>query len=125
MLLTLSQICDTMKIRQRIVRAYKTAQGRCPFEEWLRALTLSARVRIQTRLDRVEAGNFGDHKFLQDGVFELRIHTAAGLRVYYGLDGDDVILLLLGGGKRSQRMDIRTAKGYWADYLPRRKRDVH
>ena len=82
----MSLIYDIVKMRQRQVRAYITTDGRSLFEEWLEDLTSKARIRVQTRLDRAEAGNFGDHKSLKDGVFELCIHVLGELRVYYGLD---------------------------------------
>ena len=56
------------------LRTYLTADDRAPFDEWLAALRdVQARARIRARLARVQAGNFGDFKPLQDGVQELRI----------------------------------------------------
>lgn len=114
-----------MKTRKRQVRFYKDAAGHSPFEDWLDDLTTQARIKVQTRLDRAEAGNFGDFKSLKDGVFELRIHALAGLRVYYGLDGEEIILLLCGGTKRTQSKDVKKAKEYWREFLERRHKNVH
>lgn len=64
------------------LRIYLTADERAPFDEWLSALRdVQARARIRARLARVQAGNFGDFKPLQDGVQELRIHHGPGYRV--------------------------------------------
>jgi len=61
-------------------------------------------------------GNAGDSKSLGDGVHEIRIDYGPGYRVYYGNDGKSLIILLCGGDKRKQNVDIKTAKKYWLDY---------
>jgi putative addiction module killer protein len=61
----------------------------------------------------MEGGNFGDHKFCRDGVWEFRIDVGAGYRVYYALSGSTVILLLCGGDKATQSSDISRACEYW------------
>ena len=63
------------------------------------------RIIIQRRIDRVANGNFGDHRFCRDGVWELRIDYGPGYRVYYARAGETVVLLLCGGSKRSQSAD--------------------
>ncbi|VGO20647.1 hypothetical protein SCARR_02712 [Pontiella sulfatireligans] len=65
---------------------------------------------------RMEQGNLGDSKPVSDGVQELRMHFAAGYRIYYGRDGDTIIILLGGGSKRKQSADIAAAKKRWAAY---------
>ncbi len=62
------------------------------------------------------AGNFGDCKPLQDGVWELRIDHGPGYRVYYAQAGKKVLLLLIGGDKSKQQADINKAVGYWKDW---------
>ncbi len=61
-------------------------------------------------------GNFGDYKYLRDGVYELRIPHGKGYRVYYGRDGDTIVLLLYGGNKSGQNKDIGNAVAYWRTY---------
>ena len=61
-------------------------------------------------------GNFGDCKSVGQGVFELRIAYGPGLRVYFGLVGADVVLLLVGGDKASQAKDIRFAQRCWKEF---------
>lgn len=77
---------------------------------------IKTKARIEARLLRLELGNFGDCKSVGTGVFELRYMFGSGYRVYFGKDGDSVILLLLGGDKSSQSSDIKTAQEYWSDY---------
>ena len=102
------------------LRVYLSESGRSPFNDWLLGLRdLRARARIRTRLNRVKLGNLGDYEFIGDGVFELRIFYGPGYRVYYSQERDNVILLLLGGVKGTQKRDIRTAKAYLADYRKR------
>ncbi len=71
--------------------------------------------KIIQRLDRVEDGNLGPWKSVGEGVYELIINFGPGYRIYFGQDGDDVVILLVGDKGRQER-DIRTAKDYWTDY---------
>jgi putative addiction module killer protein len=88
--------------------------------DWLQRLRDSqAKVAVVRRVTRIELGNFGDHKFCRDGVWELRIDVGPGYRVYYALSGHRVVLLLCGGDKRSQGADIVRAVGYWQDWQRR------
>lgn len=81
------------------------------FEAWLDGLKgLRARGAITDRLERVEAGNLGDHASVGGGVSELRIHHGPGYRLYYTVRDRVVILLLAGGVKASQKRDIRRAQ---------------
>ena len=81
------------------------------FSKWLRALRdRRARVRIQARIDRFEAGNSGDIKPVGGGVFEMRIDYGPGYRVYFVKRGSKLVILLAGGDKGSQAKDIEKAK---------------
>lgn len=104
------------------IRRYRSAAGGEPFTEWLTGLRdRTARARILARLERLEAGNFGDVKSLRDGVNEMRIDWGPGYRVYFGRDGQTVVILLCGGDKRRQDADIRKAVELWQEYVNRRK----
>lgn len=70
---------------------------------------------ILNRLDRVEKGLLGDCESVGDGVYELRIDVGPGYRVYFGQDGD-IVVLLGGGTKKTQARDIATAKTHWSYY---------
>ena len=103
------------------IRHYLTGSGKDPYQQWLDELNdLKARVVIQRRIDRLVSGNFGDHKFCQDGVWELRIDFGPGYRVYYAQTGMTVVLLLCGGSKRDQSADIKEAVKYWREYQRRK-----
>jgi putative addiction module killer protein len=79
------------------------------FSEWLKALRDNVgKARIVTRIERMQAGNFGDAKFF-DGIGEMRVNVGPGYRVYFAKRGDVLVILLCGGDKSSQARDIRTA----------------
>ena len=71
-----------------------------------------------TRIGRVRLGNFGDCKYIigSNGIWELRLDYGPGYRVYFGKEGTTIIVLLMGGEKRSQNRDIAKAKKYWLEY---------
>ncbi|MDE0373387.1 MAG: type II toxin-antitoxin system RelE/ParE family toxin [Rhodospirillales bacterium] len=80
------------------------------FEGWLSRLgDGGAKARILARIDSAKAGNLGDTRRVARGVWEMRIHTGPGYRVYFTRRGDAIILLLCGGPKKSQRRDIKRA----------------
>ena len=102
------------------VRVYARSDGSEPFTQWLRRLRDEAnRNRIRQRIARVRLGNFGDTRSVGDGVHELRIHAGPGYRVYFGREGDAVVILLCGGDKGSQERDIERAQDYWRDHRSR------
>ena len=104
-----------------VVREYLTADGRSPFREWIETLDASVRARVQARVLRFELGNLGDCKTVGAGVREARMVHGPGHRIYFGLHGRQVVLLLLGGDKRSHPPDIRRAKRLWTDFLEANK----
>ena len=111
-----------MEATPKKILVYYTADGRGPFEEWLESLKdRQAVAQIQKRLIRVELGNFGDVKPVGSGVSEMRILLGPGYRIYFGQEGNQIIILLCGGDKSSQTKDIRLAQKYWADREKRRK----
>ena len=68
------------------------------------------KTRIAVRIRRMQLGNVGDAKSVGDGVFELRFDFGPGYRVYYTEREGEIIVLLAGGDKSSQRQDIEKAK---------------
>ena len=113
-----------MEATPQHVEIYETSTGKRPFEAWLRSLRdTRARQRIRTRIARVRLGNFGDSRTVGDGVVELRLDYGPGYRVYFGRDGDELVILLAGGDKSTQERDIEAARAYWADYKVRKKEE--
>ena len=80
------------------------------FAHWLDELRdIQARARVQSRIERLAAGNPGDVEPVGEGVSELRINYGPGYRVYFKQRGHELIILLAGGDKRTQAKDIKTA----------------
>ncbi len=103
--------------RPRKVIIYADEHGAEPFTKWLEGLRDGqVRRRVLIRLRRVEQGNYGDCKSLQEGLYELRFDFGSGYRVYFGEEGDTVVVLLMGGDKNTQKKDIEKAKIYWKEY---------
>jgi len=104
------------------VLRYVSESGQEVVTDWLLSLNdRQTRARIETRFFRLAAGNFGDCKPLRDSVWELRIDWGPGYRVYYAKVGDAIVLLLCGGDKRKQKVDIERAIHYLADFKRRTK----
>jgi putative addiction module killer protein len=97
------------------IREY-TEDGHSPFAEWFGGLEKVTADRVNMYIRRLEAGNFGAAKPLQDGVFEVRMDFGPGYRVYYGREGRTLIVLLGGGSKRRQDADIAAAVARWKRY---------
>ena len=101
----------------REIKKLELQNGLVPFDEWFDSLRdRKMQTAVDARLARVRAGNFGDHKSVGGGVFELRIVLGPGLRVYYGLHGKEVVVLVGGGDKGSQARDIRRAQQLWQQF---------
>jgi putative addiction module killer protein len=80
------------------------------YRDWINSLKDRAgRARIQVRVDRLANGNPGQHRNLTGGISELKIDFGPGYRVYYTERRGDLVILLAGGDKSTQRQDIRTA----------------
>lgn len=91
------------------IRHYLTTHQKDVYLDWsLRLRDTTARIAIDRRINRIEQGNFGDHKFCRDGVWEMRIDVGAGYRVYYAVAGKEVVLLLC-GGESERKMRTLTA----------------
>ncbi len=102
------------------ITIYITVDGEEPFTKWLEGLSdKRARAKIRTKIDRVSLGNLGDYKSVGKGVVELRVDYGPGYRIYCGLEGQTLVILLCGGDKDSQDKDIQQAQTYWADYRSR------
>jgi putative addiction module killer protein len=104
------------------IREYVTLGGVSPFANWRRTLDPPTRARIDRVLERFVDGNFGDHKTVGEGVQEARIHTGPGYRIYFGLEGRRLVILLAGGAKGSQDRDVAKAKERWLEFIACKRR---
>lgn len=104
------------------VTQYETESGDVPFKKWFDSLGAKAALKVRTAVAQMEAGNFGDHKSVGSGVWERRINFEKGYRVYYGKDGEELVVLFWGGTKTRQQSDIDKAKQYWSEYKRRKKK---
>lgn len=104
------------------VREYLDRSGRSPFGNWFSHLERRAAAKVAVALTRISLGNFSNVKSVGGGVLEYRIVFGPGYRIYFGRDGDTLVILLAGGSKKGQPRDIRDAKTRWTDYKDRKLR---
>ena len=103
------------------VRYYVDAGGRQPFAEWFADLEPVVRAKVTRAMARLEHGNVSNVKSVGEGVLEVRIDFGPGYRVYFGRDGETLVILLMGGTKKRQQRDIDAAHAYWQDYKQRKR----
>jgi putative addiction module killer protein len=102
---------------------YVRTNGRCPFAEWFAKLNKEAAAKVSIVLERMAAGNFGDHKAVGQGVSERRINFGPGYRLYFGREGNTLVVLVGGGSKSRQEADIKAAQEAWAEYQATKRRN--
>ena len=103
------------------IRYYIAVDGYEPFADWFADLEPVSRAKIARAIARMEQGNLANVKSVGEGVLEYRIDFGPGYRVYFGRDGETLIILLTGGTKKRQQRDIDAAHEYWQDYKRRRR----
>jgi putative addiction module killer protein len=101
------------------IRYYVGPGGLQPFAAWFADLEPVARAKVTRAIARMEQGNLSNAKSVGEGVLEYRIDFGPGYRVYFGLDGETLVILLCGGTKKRQQRDIEAAHAYWHDYKRR------
>ena len=104
------------------IKEYLDAQGRSHFAKWFDKLNTRAAAKVATALVRMSQGNLSNVKGVKAGVLECRIDFGPGYRVYFAMEGDELIILLGGGTKRRQQGDVETSQRLWREYK-RRKRE--
>ena len=105
----------------RTLVEYIDEDGRSPFGRWFERLEATAAARVTTALYRLAQGNVSNVKPVGKGVLEYCIDFGPGYRIYFGFDGDVLVILLGGGSKKGQNKDVRSAHERWMNYK-RRKR---
>ena len=104
------------------VREYLDSAGSSPYGHWFAALNAAAAAKVAIAVTRLTHGNFAQVKGVGIGIFERRIDFGPGYRIYFGKDGDLLVILLGGGTKKRQQADIEKAQAAWHDYKRRKKR---
>src|SRR5246127_3711072 len=103
------------------VREYLDRSGKSPFGAWFEHLNAQAAAKVTTALTRIANGNFSNVKGVGVGVLEYKIDFGPGYRIYFGKDGERLVILLAGGTKKRQQDDILRARTNWEDYRKRKK----
>ncbi len=102
------------------LKQYIDRKGRNPFERWYESLEPTTRARVVAALDRLSQGSLAA-KGVGLGVMELRLDFGPGYRIYFGRDGATLVILLGGGTKRRQQVDIEAAQQLWREYKQRNR----
>jgi putative addiction module killer protein len=100
---------------------YLEPNGRSPYAEWFDSLNAPAAAKVVIAVTRLSQGNLSNAKGVGGGVHEYKIDFGPGYRMYFGRDGEKLILLLGGGTKKRQQRDILDALRCWLDYKRRKK----
>jgi putative addiction module killer protein len=103
------------------IREYHDRANGDPFRDWMEGLNSEASRKVAAALYRIEVGNFSNVKSVGSGIFEYKINFGPGYRVYFGKDGERIVILLGGGIKQRQQNDIHIALERWKDYKQRMK----
>ena len=107
------------------VLEYLDPLSRSPYAKWFDGLNAEAAVKVASALYRIADGNFSNVKGVGGGVFERKIDFGPGYRIYFGKDGDTMVILLGGSSKQRQQEAIEAAKERWDDYRSRRGKQPH
>jgi putative addiction module killer protein len=102
------------------VREYLDRTGRSPYGAWFDSLNAEAAAKIATATTRISLGNFSNVEGVGSGVFEYKLDFGPGYRIYFGKDGETLVILLGGGTKKRQKRDIGAALANWQDYKRRK-----
>ncbi len=105
------------------VREYLAADGSSPYRKWFNSLNAQAAAKVAIASTRIEQGNLSNAKSVGAGLHEYCIDFGPGYRIYFGRDGDRLVILLGGGTKKRQQEDIRRAQALWVDYKRRKKEE--
>lgn len=103
-----------------VVEEYVREDGACPFRAWFDDLDAQAAAKVATAIVRLELGNTSNLKWIGAGLGEYRIDWGPGYRLYLAHDGDELIILFVGGTKKRQQADIDRAGELLAEYKTRK-----
>ena len=97
------------------------SDGKSPFRRWFDDLDARAAAIVTVAVERLAEGNTSNVKSIGEGAAELKINRGPGYRVYFGWDGEALVILLGGGTKQRQQNDIDAALRCWRDYKKRKR----
>jgi len=103
------------------VREYLAVDGSNPYRKWFNSLNAHAAAKVAIAVTRMRQGNLSNTKGVGAGLHEYTVDFGPGYRIYFGRDGERLVILLGGGTKKRQQEDIRRAQDIWADYKRRKK----
>ena len=102
------------------VREFLDAKGRSRYAQWFNSLNAEAAAKVTTAVTRISLGNFSNVESVGSGVFEYKLDFGPGYRIYFGKDGETLVILLGGGTKKRQQRDISAVIAAWQDYKRRK-----
>ena len=102
------------------VVVYLDPEGRSAFGRWFEELNTEAAAKVTTALYRLGQGNFSNVEGVGGGVFEYRVNFGPGYRIYFGKDGETLVVLLGGSTKKRQQRAIQAAHESWTEYKRRK-----
>ena len=104
------------------VQEYIDPSGKSPFGKWFASLNVTAAAKVTAVLEKLARGNLSNVESVGAGVYEYKLDWGPGYRIYFGRDGEKLVILLGGGTKKRQPGDITAAKACWAEYKKRKKK---
>ncbi len=112
-------------MREIEIQEFLDATGRSPFARWFGGLNAVAAARVTVALTRLRQRNFSNVEGVGAGVCELKVDFGPGYRVYFGQDGECIVILLGGSAKKRQGAAIAAAQAAWAEYRQRKGGKEH
>ena len=100
---------------------YEDEAGNYPYSKWFASLNVQAALKVRTAVARMGSGNFSNVRRVGQGVSEYKLDFGPGYRIYFGRDGEELVILLGGGTKKRQNRDIEFALALWKGYKRRKK----
>jgi len=104
-----------------VVREYLDAAGKNEYRTWFDGLDVAAATKVAVALQHIAQGNKSSIEGVGEGVSEYKLDWGPGYRIYFGKDGDQLVILLGGGNKKRQERDIADAKAAWSEYKARKR----
>jgi putative addiction module killer protein len=103
------------------IEEHRDLGGRNQYKAWFDSLDVATATRVAVALERIAQGHTSAIKSVGEGVSEYKLDFVPGYRIYFGKDGDRLVILLGGGTKKRQSQDIKEAQVRWSEYKRRKK----